>query len=179
MGSQRLALALMLLLLALMLASGYWLWGRLQDLEPAHPTVGVPTATATITATPEPTVLKAPPGYRLAGVAVGEPESFAVVETPAGASALYRVGDDVPGLGRLLHIEAERVVVQSDRGEFELWLTPAPTATARRNQAVVDTPAAPRTPATPPPKTRRRPAAPAADTAPESTPSAVPDRPAS
>lgn len=181
MASQRLALALMLLLLALMLASGYWLWDRLQDLEPAHPTVAVPTATATITATAAPTVLKAPPGYRLAGVAVGEPESFAVVEAPSGIHALYRVGEDVPGLGRLLRIEAERVVVQNDGGEFELWLAPAPTATPGRNPTVSGTTlrASRRTPAAPAPTTERQPAGPGAGTAPESTPSAVPDQPAS
>jgi hypothetical protein len=180
MTSQRLALAVMLLLLALIVASGYWLWGRLQDLEPAHPTVAVPAATATITATPAPTVLKAPPGYRLAGVAVGEPESFAVVEAPSGIHALYRVGEDVPGLGRLQRIEAERVIIQNDGGEFELWLAPASTATPGRNPTVSGTPrAARRTPAAPAPTTGRQPAAPGAGTVPESTPSAVPDQPAS
>jgi hypothetical protein len=178
--SQRLTLGLMLLLLALMLASGYWLWGRLQDLEPAQPIVSTPAEMATRTATPVATVVKAPPGYRLAGVAVGEPESFAVIETSSGNSALYRVGDEVPGLGRLLHIEAERVVVQNETGQFDLWLAPAPTATPGRSPTQMSTPSpAHRRPAAPAPTTARRPVVPGAGTTPGSTPSSVPDRPVS
>ena len=139
MSSQRVAVAVMLLLLALLLVSGYWLWGRLKDLEPAPQNPPAPSATPAQTVTPQPTVLKAPVGYRLAGVAVGEPESFAVVEAPSGAHALYRTGEDVPGLGRLLRIEAERVVVQNESGQFDLWLTPAPTATPGRNLSPVGT----------------------------------------
>ena len=165
--SARLVFGLALLVLVLALTSGYWLWGRLKDLEPARPTVPVPTATAIETVTPTPTVLKAPPGYRLAGVAVGEPESFAVVETAAGTSNLYRVGDEVPGLGRLTHIEAERVVLQGDAGQFDLWLTPAATATPGRSLVTVTPRSTPRTPA---PPTGRRRAARGAGTAPGSTP---------
>jgi hypothetical protein len=163
MSSRRLALGLMLLLLLLMLASAYWLWGRLQDLAPP-PTVPTHTATATRTVTPVPTAVNVPPGYRLAGVAVGEPESFAVVEASSGASALYRVGDDVPGLGRLMRIEAERVVVQNETGQFEMWLTPAATITPKPSvTAAATTPAVHRTPAAP--TTGSLPAAPGAGTA--------------
>ena len=175
--SQRLALGLLLLLLALMLASGYWLWGRLQDLQPAPPAGPAPTETATRTVTPLATVAKVPPGYRLAGVAVGEPESFAVVEASSGTSALYRVGEEVPGLGRLLRIEAERVVVQNETGEFELWLTPASTATPGRSLTPAGTP--PPGHRTPAPTTGLQPAGTGAGTAPGSTPSAAPGPPAS
>ena len=174
MSSQRLAFGLILLLLALTLTSAYWLWGRLQDLAPAPPTVPAPTETARRTATPVPTTVKVPPGYRLAGVAVGEPESFAVVEASSGTSALYRVGEDVPGLGRLMRIEAERIVIQNEAGQFELWLTPAATATPRPSST-----AAGATPAASPSTTGRQPAALDAGTTPGSTPSGGPGRRAS
>jgi hypothetical protein len=178
MSSQRLAGALMLLVLVLMLVSGYWLWGRLQDLAPPPSrTLPTPMETATPTVTPLATVVEAPPGYRLAGVAVGEPESFAVVEAPSGPHGLYRVGDDVPGLGRLLRIEAERIVVQSEAGQFELWLMPAPTMPPGRRPGATGT-AAP-SHRTPVPTSRRQPVPPGAGTAPESTPSSARGRSAS
>ena len=168
--SQRLALALMFAVLAVVLVSGYWLWGRLRDLEPATPLVPTPLQTVMPTVTPLPTVVvaKLPPGYRLAGVAVGEPESFAVVEAPSGSHGLYRLGEDVPGLGRVLRIEAEHIVVQTDAGQFDLWLTPAPTVTAGRVPPVTAT-LAHRTPVAPT-STGRPPAERGGGTAPESSP---------
>ncbi len=162
MTSQRVAFAVAIALLALMLGSGYWVWGRLRDLEPAP--VPVPTAieAESPTVTPMPTTLKAPPGYRLAGVAVGEPESFAVVESSSGSSALYRTGEEVPGLGRLVSIGAERVIVENESGRFELWLAPAPTATPGRGLAAATMPGATRAPELP---RRRRTAPPVAGTA--------------
>ena len=124
-----LRLAVGALLLLLVLVSGYWLWGRLLGSPAPAPTGVPPVATAlaavsrTVTAAPA----AAPAGYRLAGVAVGEPDSFAVIEAPNGANVLYRVNASVPGLGRLLHIEAERVVVEGTNGQFDLWLMPAAT----------------------------------------------------
>lgn len=91
----------------------------------ATPTPTVPESTPTPTATP----LQAPPGYRLAGVAVGNIESYAVIEAPGGGGVLYRLNATVPGLGRLVRIEPERVVVGADVGEFELWIGPAPSPT--------------------------------------------------
>jgi hypothetical protein len=156
--------AFVLLLFALVLVSGYWLWTRLLETAGPQPAGTTPTATATRTPTAIPTTVKAPPGYRLAGVAVGEPESFAVVETAAGTSGLYRVGADVPGLGRLLRIEAERIVVQSEAGQFDLWLAPAATATPTRSPTA-GTPGTQRTPMTTP-----RPQAPGGGRSPGSTP---------
>jgi hypothetical protein len=169
MSSQRLTPTLLLAaLLTVMLASGYWMWGRLRDLEPAPAFVPTPLATAVPTVPSLSTSARLPPGYRLAGVAVGEPESFAVVESPAGTHGLYRLGEEVPGLGRVRRIEPERIVVQSDAGQFELWLAPAPTVTAGRVAAVAATlpqrtPAAPE-PTSPPPAQR------GAGTTPESAP---------
>jgi len=148
-------------LLMLVVLSGVWLWRRLAAVPPP-PVQPQPSATLTPTVEPTSTPLGPPPGYRLAGVAVGEPDSFAVLEAPNGANTLYRLNADVPGLGRVIHIEAERVVFETAEGQFELWLAPAATATP----GPVQTPARPRV--TP---TRRLPLrSPAAGTARGSTP---------
>jgi hypothetical protein len=169
-----------ILCLALVLASGWWLARRLVGRpEPPSPATATPTNPSPSVPTAPP--LQAPRGYRLAGVAVGEPASFAVVEAPSGANVLYRVDADIPGLGRLVRIEAERIVVQSDAGQIELWLMPAasptPTrvraATARAATAVART-ALP----TVPPPTPKRPPAGGAST-PGSTPSGAPGSPVS
>lgn len=171
MQSQR-SMLILILLLVLMVASGFWLWGRLVGRE-TSPSGGTsesprPTPTATPT-TAVPTAVQAPPGYRLAGVAVGEPDSFAVVEAPNGTHTLYRADAEVPGLGRLVRIEAERVVVQGAAGQFEMWLTPAATPT----------PTIARSPARRTPTPRLPPPTPHGGTTGGSTPSAVPDRPVS
>jgi hypothetical protein len=124
------------------------------------------TATPAETATP---TAGQPPGYRLAGVAVGEPESFVVIESPNGSANLYRLHDDVSGLGELVRIEAERVVVRGTAAQFELLLTPAATATA----APAGTPK-PRSPTRTPPL---RPRGGGTTAAPKS--SDAPDRPVS
>jgi len=97
------------------------------------PAPGTPTAAPTIATvaihTP-PVTVTPPAGYRLAGIAMAEPDAFAVFEAPNGSTALYRLNDAVPGLGRVMQIETERVVIEGERGSFELWLTPASTATA-------------------------------------------------
>jgi hypothetical protein len=126
------AVLLTLLLLIFVAVSGFWLWGRLIE-------GGVPSPVATATMPPAriaslaaggtPTPVQPPPGYRLAGVAVGEPESFAVIEAPNGFTGLYRLHDEAPGLGELIRIEAERVVIRGAAGQFDLWLAPAATAT--------------------------------------------------
>ena len=108
-----------------------------------------------------PTGVHAPAGYRLAGVAVGEPESFAVIEAPDGSHGLYKGDEDVPGLGRLVVIEAERIIVEGASGRFELGLAPGATRTP-----TYTSPVGRRTPRAPTP--RPRPPAPAGDTAPGS-----------
>ena len=128
------AAMLILLLLILAAVSAVWLWGRLiPTTAPARLATATmaprATATARLAAGATPTQAPPPPGYRLAGVAIGDPESFAVIEAPNGSTGLYRLNDDVPGLGQLLRIEAERVVIRGAAGEFELWLAPAATPT--------------------------------------------------
>ncbi len=166
------ALLVGIVLVAIAVLSGLWLWGRLRS-TPAPQTASAPTPTATATASVTPTALRAPPGYRLAGVAVGEPTSYAVIEAPNGSSALYHADADIPGLGKLIRIEAEHVVVQAEAGELTLWLAPAATVTPTPLRSPTG-----RAPTTRPGVTGR-PAPTAAGRAPESTPSVGPGRPAS
>ena len=177
---KRLAVAVGLLLLFLAGFAGAWLWQRLRHIE-AH-RAAVPTPTTVPAVPPSPTVpavaaepaATPPAGYRLAGVALGAPSSFAVVEDPLGKSGLYRVGDPIDGLGQLRTIEAQRVVVDGPDGVVELRLAPAPPPTVTRTAAArgTDTPGPAVTPTRPP-------RASAADRTPESTPSDDPDQPAS
>jgi hypothetical protein len=165
--SPRAAVWLTLLLVALVLVSGFWLFSRLQPATPTRLLGPPPTWTPKRASTASAATARAPAGYRLAGVAVGEPESFAVVEAPGGMNALYRNGDTVPGLGRIERIEAERIVVRGDAGEIELWLTPAATPTpGREPTAAPPTPTARARAAT----TTPRPPTPVAGTARGSTP---------
>jgi hypothetical protein len=149
-----------LILLAIVGVSGFWLWHRLvrSVLVPSPVTATATMApgmrtTAGITAAGTPTP---PAGYRLAGVALGEPQSFAVVEAPNGATGLYHLNDEITGLGQLIRIEAERVVVRGETEQFELWLSPAATAT----------PTVPRAAKPPTPTARFQLRPPAAGTAP-------------
>ena len=126
------SLLLILLFLILVAVSGLWLWGRLTEggAPSRVATATMRPRTATLAETATPTAGPPTPGYRLAGVAVGEPKSFVVIEAPNGSANLYRLHENVPGLGELVRIEAERVVVRGAAAEFDLWLTPAATATA-------------------------------------------------
>lgn len=181
MSTQRIALAAICALLLVTILSGLWLWRRLvTTLAPQLPSTATATASPVLTPTP----LRAPPGYRLAGVAVGEPDSFAVIEAPNGSHTLYHLDADVPGLGKLVRIEAERVLVQSGAGEFEMWLAPAATPTPTPVRSPIRRSPTGRAPAgrTPTMQTRVAPVAtapPAAGRAPGSTPSASPGPPVS
>jgi len=164
MSTRLLGVIMTFTLLIVTLLSGLWLWKRLvTTLAPQLPST--PTASATAPAVPTPTPLRAPPGYRLAGVAVGEPDSFAVIEAPNGSHTLYHLDAEVPGLGKLVRIEAERVLVQSERGEFEMWLAPAATATPMPVRSPLRRTPTGRTPTGRTP-TMRTPAAPPVATAP-------------
>lgn len=167
----RVTLGLTILLLVVVAASGWWLWSRLaSSLSPDGP---VAVTARSDFSTPAPAIAvagtPAPAGYRLAGVALGDPDSFAVVETASGATSLYRLHDEVAGLGELIRIDAERVVVRGAAGQFELWLSPAATVT----------PTAVRAPKSTTPTVRRQPRPPAAGTTPAPVSSAAPDRPVS
>jgi len=178
---KRLAIVVGLLLLFLAGFAGALLWQRLRHIEaqraalPTPTTVPVvqPSPTVPVEATAEPAATP-PTGFRLAGVALGAPHSFAVVEDPLGKSGLYRAGDPIDGLGRLRTIEAQRVVVDAPDGVVELRLAAAPPPTVTRTAAAhgTDTPG--------PAVTPKRPRwTPAADRTPESGPSDGPDQPAS
>ncbi len=94
--------------------------------------VGVaPSLSPTASPTPSvPLVVATPPSsYRLAGVAENAGQLFAVVESPKGEHGLYRKGDEVPGLGRLVSIADERATFDTPGGRVTLWVAPAPTAT--------------------------------------------------
>jgi len=167
MRSQSLILALLAFLVFLTVLSGRWVWRQLtESLAPPQPA----TAPASPTASPAPTAspVQAPPGYRLAGVAVGDSDSFAVIEEPTGRHTLYHIDADIPGLGRLLTVEAEHVVIAGTSGQFELWVAPAPTASPTRARPSTARPAGTREP-------MAKPATPApGGRAPGSTPSSAP-----
>jgi hypothetical protein len=80
-------------------------------------------------------------GYRLAGTVVGD-ASYAVVEQPDGTNDLYRPGQTVPGLGRLIELEANRATFEGSDGRYELELVPASTPTVTPLPAEEPTPAA-------------------------------------
>ncbi|MCK6553738.1 hypothetical protein L6Q96_04015 [Candidatus Binatia bacterium] len=126
----RLGSSILLFLAAASVAFVLWRIAGVGPAAPAAtPTPSPPAGTPTPTVTP----LQAPKGYRLAGVAVGDAESYAVIEAPTGSSVLYRLNATVPGLGRLVRIEPERVVLAAtDTDQFELWIAPAPSPTPGR-----------------------------------------------
>jgi hypothetical protein len=121
-----------LIVLALLGVAVWWLWTTRprpgEEAQPATPTAAVapPTAPAASAA--------APAGFRLAGVAVGDPESFAVIELPNGSSRLYRIDSEVPGLGRLVGITQTGAEIEGEGGKITLRLKPAATPTADRRR---------------------------------------------
>lgn len=124
--AQRITLSLAATLAALLFAVWLWRSGARSSAPPA--------STATPTSLPEPptptpTLPAAPPGYRLAGVAIGGATSYAAIEPPGGNTSLYRLNAEVPGLGRIVRIDGERVLVRTAGGDFEMWVAPAPTPT--------------------------------------------------
>lgn len=109
---------------------------------------------------------------RLAGVALGNTR-YAVVEQPDGTTALYRAGDDVPGLGTIVDVTENSATFEGPDGRIRLNVKPPPSPTF-----------APPSP-TPPPEveqtraaTTRSPSSPGRSE-PESPPSSAPGRPAS
>jgi hypothetical protein len=83
-----------------------------------------PTAAASPTATAG--APQAARGYRLAGTVVGD-LAYAIIEDPAGANQLYRPGQVVPNLGRVVAVEADHIVLDGADGTYALQLAPAPT----------------------------------------------------
>ncbi|GIW41345.1 MAG: hypothetical protein KatS3mg076_1922 [Candidatus Binatia bacterium] len=93
-----------------------------------------PTPTARSTPTPgrvePPTAGPEARRFRLAGVAVARSGGYAVVEDPRGRTVLYRVGEEVPGLGKLVRVEERRAFFRGPEGDLVMEIRPAPTPTA-------------------------------------------------
>jgi hypothetical protein len=121
-----------LLLVIVLGVAVWWLWTmRPQPVSQAM----APTPTAVSKAAGKDTPIAGPPpGFRLSGLAVGEPESFVAIELPDGKSQLYRLDGDVPGLGRIVEITESGAVIEGENGRFTLQLKPAATVTPDRRR---------------------------------------------
>ncbi len=128
MSPQRFIAGLLVACLALVFLLGWWI--RRLHHAPTPPLESTATARPAVAATtlaPAPTA-PIPAHYRLAGTVVGD-ASYAVIEHPDGTNELYRPGQEVPGLGRLVRVEADRATFAGERGPIDLKLAPAPIST--------------------------------------------------
>ena len=137
--AQRLGTFVAGMLTALAIMVGLWLSQRMSE-RIAPSVAGVtplPSLTPQSTVTASPTAVSAPAGFRLAGVAVNADQLYAVIEQPGGSHGLYRQNDEIEGLGRLLHVGGDRVVITTSSGDITLWVAPAasPTPTITRRPA--------------------------------------------
>lgn len=115
-------------LLALAVLAGVLLllWQRQPAVLETPPPAGSPTAAHVAAApgqVPAPTIAS----FRLAGVAAGGQTMYAAIEDPHGVSALYRLGDEVAGLGRVAEIAPQQVRIETAGGPLVMRLQPAPT----------------------------------------------------
>lgn len=129
----RVSLLLILAALALALFLFWMLTGKTNEAPAPTPSpppqatsVTVPPAAARSTASRS--------GYRLAGTVVGD-AMYAVIEQPDGTNDLYRMGQEVPGLGRLVDLGADRATFEASDGRIELQLAPASTPTVTPSPA--------------------------------------------
>ena len=134
-------IAVLLLLLGVLAILGGWWLSRQPRVTPPAAGTPSPAASPSPTAVPSRAAVTPASAYRLAGVAVGDQGSFAVFEDPSGATALYNLGDDVPGLGKLTKVERRRAVITGPSGEIEFRVQPAPTPTRGKPRRIA--PAAP------------------------------------
>jgi hypothetical protein len=126
---QRAALPLLVLVV---LAFTVWLLWTTRPQTQSQP---APTPVPDVAAADTPAAAsEAPPGFRLAGLAVGDPQSYAAIELPDGSSHLYRVDSDVPGLGRVVAITNAGAAIEGEHGKFTLKLKPAATPTPDRRR---------------------------------------------
>lgn len=115
-------LAAVLVVVAVLLA--WILWQRRAETQPRDPTPP-PAATATVTPEAAPTPVE---GYRLAGTAAGGRGRYAVFADPGGTTEMYRVGEEIPGLGALTRVgELEAEVATAGGGQRSFRVRPAPT----------------------------------------------------
>jgi hypothetical protein len=120
------------LLLAAALLLGLWALIRGTPQTP-------PAAVATGTPTPSPpaaprAAAPTPLAHRLAGTVIGDVQ-YAIIEHTDGTTELYRPGDEVPGLGRLVAIDARAAHFERDGGRLRLAIVPAATATPTASRA--------------------------------------------
>lgn len=85
----------------------------------------VATAAPTVSPPPAPTLIR----QRLAGIVLGALQ-YIIIEQPDGANGLYRPGEEVPGLGRLVSIETSSATFEGGNGTVRLAIAPAATVTA-------------------------------------------------
>jgi len=117
----RLIAAALAVVLALLLIRIFW--GRQPD-TPESASTPLPTPARTPTTAPKPTIAS---GYRLAGTALGRRGRYAVFEDPDGNTEMYRVGDQVPGLGTIIRVGEVDAVLDTAAGEMRFQVRPAPT----------------------------------------------------
>src|SRR5262249_23148509 len=113
------ALALLVVVLA------WLLWHRGGDEgkpAPAPPPTRTPNAAATPALAPTAAI-----GFRLAGTALGLHGRYAVLADPDGTPGMYRLGDEVPGLGTVARIGEYDAVVNREGTEMRFQVRPAPT----------------------------------------------------
>lgn len=151
MNTDRAIAAILTTSLLVVLALGIWLlWSARQSPAPPPP-LAAAAPTSTPTAPTAPGVITPPAEamrHRLAGTVVGG-VSFAIIEDANGANALYRPGQTVPGLGELVEIAEDRVMLVGNEGRFEMRIASAPTVTTTPSRIAVATPE-------PPTRVRRR-----------------------
>ncbi len=120
--------ALLALLAALLVLAAWFLWPA---ASPPPAVIGATRTPTPAPATPAPEAAAAPThaagAYRLAGVAAGNDFQVAVFESPDGQTEMYRVGDTIPGLGKLVRVEERRAVVTGEHGDVDFTIRPAPT----------------------------------------------------
>jgi hypothetical protein len=140
----------LLAVLALGVLLGWWVLAN----RPGPPT-GSESAAGTPTSTPSCTVPPYSPTpvlHRLAGVAQGKVE-YAAVEGPDGISRLYRLGEEIPGLGRLVRIDGSSATIEGPAGQIHLSVAPAPTPSVTPTRRPTSPP--PASLITPPPRRPR------------------------
>jgi len=122
-------IARLLAVILALTAAALLLWAVLRE-RPA-PLDAAPTAAPATSATPTSVAVAAATtavhGYRLAGTAAGLRGRYAVFEDPSGATEMYKVGEEVPGLGRLLFVGETEATVATTSGETRFRVRPAPT----------------------------------------------------
>ena len=125
---QHFIVGLLIACLALVFLLGWWIRRLHETAAPPSEfasTAAPPAATITATSAPgTPAAVR----HRLAGTVIGD-ASYAVIEHPDGTNELYRPGQEVPGLGRLVRVEADRATFAGQQGSFDLKLAPAPILT--------------------------------------------------